>query len=67
MIKYYTDFHDVDEDIRTICTYDGSWIYENNEGIMYRYMTDTPILASGVVAYKDKNTTLSARMVFLMI
>lgn len=69
MIKYYTDEHNVDEDLRTLASQGGFWgYYGSGSGITMRYVFDDPsIYASNTVACKDKNTTLSARMVFLMI
>ena len=66
LIKYYTDHHDVDEDLKTI-TILGQSCSAKLLGIMTRNLSDAPASAWAIVAYKDKNTTLSARMVFLMI
>ena len=66
LIKYYTDAHDVDEDMRTISLQGGRWS-ESMTGFARRSMVDTSTATWYTVAYKDKNTTLSARMVFLMI
>ena len=40
LIKYYTDYHDVDEDSRTILIQGGYWTYET--GIARRDMTYNP-------------------------
>ena len=50
--KYYTDMHDVDEGIMTICTYNGWYDAEDWAGIILRYMVDTPTLTSPRVASK---------------
>jgi hypothetical protein len=67
IIKYYTDWHDVDEDMVTI-TYQSGYCYDGTRaGVMRRsadYSRDSTFVD---VAYKDKNTILSSRMVFLMI
>ena len=54
----YTDYHDVDEELRTITRQGGRWS-ENPEsyaGIMFRYPLDTPSTASGSVASKNNHT-----------
>ena len=38
MIKYYTDVHDVDENLRTIVNPGGDWILGGMVGIMFREM-----------------------------
>ena len=38
----YTDFHDVDEDIRTIMLHGAAWSYHSTAGIVFRYLNDTP-------------------------
>ena len=38
----YTDFHDVDEDIRTIILHGAAWSYHSTAGIVFRYLNDTP-------------------------
>ena len=40
--KYYTDSHNVDEDIRAISLYDGDWTTGIAAGITMRYMGDSP-------------------------
>ena len=50
MIIYYTDGHEVDEDMMTICTYNGWYNAGSWVGITLRYMVDTPTLASSDVA-----------------
>ena len=59
--------HDVDEDIAAIPYLGGSWTYEIQVGIAYRNMRYPSNHNADYVAYKDKNTTLSSRMVFLVI
>ena len=38
----YTDYHDVDEDIRTIMLHGAAWSYHSTAGIVFRYLNDTP-------------------------
>ena len=38
LIKYYTDVHDVDENLRTIVNPGGDWILGGMVGIMFREM-----------------------------
>lgn len=49
--KYYTDDHDVDEDMRTICTHGGQWV-NTSAGITMRTMNDTPTSSWDHVASK---------------
>lgn len=69
MIIYYTDTHDVDEDGTTISLQGGgeSWAMGSNAGITFRTMDTSPTYYTPDVAYKDKNTILVDRVVFLMI
>lgn len=67
MINYYTDYHDVDEDMKTIASQGCRWESVELGGIHDRNLTNPEVFISDNVAYKDKNTTLSSRMVFLMI
>lgn len=46
----YTDWHEVDEDMMTICTYNGWYDAGDWAGIILRYMVDTPTLTSSDVA-----------------
>ena len=48
--KYYTDFHDVDEDMASILAYGGFWIAGNWPGIAYRDMCDSPTNTLDIVA-----------------
>ena len=41
-LKYYTDYHDVDEDPRTILPQGGSWWEDIGVGIAFRRMIDPP-------------------------
>ena len=66
MIKYYADYHDVDEDRATIVNFGGWWGSEDGVGVTCRDVSYDQSPTS-YVAYKDKNTILSSRMVFLMI
>ena len=42
LIKYYTDFHDVDEDIDTIPSQGGNWDWTNGAGAYLR-QPDNPL------------------------
>ena len=43
MIKYYTDEHNVDEDLRTLASQGGFWgYYGSGSGITMRYVFDDP-------------------------
>ena len=50
LIKYYADFHDVDEDGLTICDQGGSYIYGSKVGITLRNPFDAPTVTFGTVA-----------------
>ena len=39
--RYYTDYHDVDEEIVTIVPQGGQWDYENSVGVMCRDICDS--------------------------
>jgi len=39
---YYTDAHDVDEDLRTIASFAGRWIGGRGIGITLRSLVDAP-------------------------
>ena len=47
MIKYYTDYHDVDEDMATIPEHGGDW---SMVGIMQRYLYNNPSTLDPTVA-----------------
>ena len=47
---YYTDLHEVDEDMVTISNQGGMWPNGNHVGIMYRTMNDTPTSSPDYVA-----------------
>ena len=59
-LKYYTDFHDVDEDNRTINGYGGHYDAKNTVGVMDRNPSSNPTEVYEFVAYKynNKNSTL---------
>ena len=42
---YYTDQHNVDEDLKTITSQGGRWGYEDMAGIARRTINDTPTTA----------------------
>ena len=44
-LKYYTDYHDVDEDLRTISICSGCWNTGSRIGVTYRSMNDLPTAA----------------------
>ena len=67
LIKYYTDSHDVDEDVKTITAQSGWMSSIDWAGITCRNMQDSSSKTATTVAYNDKNTILDDRMVFLMI
>ena len=52
LIKYYTDNHDVDEDLKTIGVVGGSWSHVSGVGIADRNMIDPPTNAHIAVASK---------------
>ena len=56
MQKYYTDNHDVDEDLRTITNYGGQWDYETRVGVMCRDMWYSSVAIDNVVASKNNHT-----------
>ena len=49
MITYYTDMHDVDEDVKTIMFQGGAWPDVVESGV-YRRQHDAPTAASSWVA-----------------
>ena len=58
-LKYYTDHHDVDEDMRAITVQGGDRGDDIRVGVTRRTMNDAPTDVSGDVAYKyNKNSTL---------
>ena len=42
MIRYYTDFQDVDEDVAAIADYGGQWMNVTGAGIFNRGLDDNP-------------------------
>ena len=48
--RYYTDWHDVDENERTNVSQGGMWTRGNQAGIALRYITDTSSHTSDTVA-----------------
>lgn len=58
-LKYYTDLHDVDEDMKAITAHGGHRGDDIRVGVVRRTMNDAPTRVSGDVAYKyNKNSTL---------
>ena len=49
-LKYYTDYHDVDEDVRTISGCGGQWVFTIRTGVTSRYMDDSSSTISNTVA-----------------
>lgn len=57
-LKYYSDHHDVDEDMKAITAQGGDWGDDIRVGAARRTMNDTPTAVGGAVAYKyNKNST----------
>ena len=52
MIKYYTDWHDVDEDGMTILIHGGAW-YQTLSGISRRHISISPTTSGLDVASSD--------------
>ena len=50
--RYYTDFHDVDEDLRTIMVQGGDCVAHILVGITHRDLDDPPFSAGSTVASK---------------
>ena len=48
--RYYTDWHNVDEDLTTIPYQGGQWNYGNSGGIVYRDLLDVPTNSGDDVA-----------------
>lgn len=47
---FYTDGHDIDEDMRTISSLNGCHMDDVFAGIFYRFLFDDPSVSSGLVA-----------------
>lgn len=56
-LKYYTDWHAVDEDMITISAQGGWWFYEDAVGAVAHDMDCFTSYVTSHVAYKDKNST----------
>lgn len=52
-IIYYTDYHDVDEDLRTAILCGGYWEMENKVGVTQQNLYDTPARVYTSVASSD--------------
>ena len=52
--KYYTDEHDVDENMVTILLQGGSWGYDISAGIVHRNLYDASTNSGGHVASRLK-------------
>lgn len=50
--RYYTDSHNVDEDLRTITYQGGRWLAVSTGGITMREMYDSPTSSGDYVASK---------------
>ena len=51
--KYYTDWHEVDENMVTIVNQSGMWTHGSVVGIAFRTMNDTPTSSPDYVASSD--------------
>ena len=49
-INYYTDEHNVDEDLGTITNYGGAWGYVTSAGVMYRELLHSSTDVFDIVA-----------------
>ena len=47
---YYTDYHDVDEDVRTISGCGGQWVFTIRTGVASRDLYDSSTTSKGYVA-----------------
>jgi hypothetical protein len=56
LIKYYTDWHDVDEDVKAITHHGRYWGGESYAGITQRGVRDNPTDSQDSVAYKNNHT-----------
>ena len=65
-LKYYTDYHNIDKDARTIADQGGGASGSVVEGVARRNLNDSPTYSSGDVAYKynNKNSTPVMRVEF---
>ena len=50
LVINYTDYHDVDEDEKTIPFYNARWDEQSRSGITVRFMNHTPTVAGAIVA-----------------
>ena len=50
--KYYTDLHDVDEELMSISAQGGRWGHADGAGIATRYMNRSPTYVADLVASK---------------
>ena len=62
-LKYYTDFHDIDEDNTTNVSCGGYWGFGSREGITRRYMFDS-VIADIAASKYNKNSTPLLRVEF---
>ena len=59
LIKYYTDHHNVDEDLATIADVGGWWSHSDMAGITYRTMNNSsPDLLDGVASSNMRNSLI---------
>ena len=64
LIIYYTDWHNVDEDMVTLVYHGGSWSYDIQAGVTYRDTDETPTITYDFVApvqKKNKQDLLTLR------
>ena len=55
LIIYYTDDHNVNEDITAITSYGGNWDWASGSGITMRFMTGTPSSSASNVASRRRH------------
>lgn len=64
-LKYYADYHNVDEDIRSITSQGDEFAHRSDPGITARHVNNTPSDIFATVAYKyNKNSTPAMRVEF---
>ena len=60
--KYYTDFHNVDEDLRAIVAHGGVWNNQTSVGIALRNVIDTSTTIGDSVASSNMKKSLIMRI-----
>ena len=64
-LKYYTDLHDVDEELRTISVHGGYWNEGEFVGVTRRHMYDNPITLGFFVASSNMKNSLIIRIIMM--